>query len=162
MTRVLAILLDAASPDLIEKWTDDGSLPNLKRLRQQGAYGRLDSAEWLSEATLYVPHGQIPAQPPWLDIRSGMEHAEPHTWRIGAFVPFWRAFRGAARAVVWIRQCLRARAIQVEIIGWASHDALAPFERIRRNWRQHRKRLARAPARRAGPMTKREFMATVV
>jgi len=43
MRRVFVLLIDAASPDLIETWTDDGTLPNLKALRGRGAYGRVGS-----------------------------------------------------------------------------------------------------------------------
>lgn len=41
---VIAIGLDAANPDLLEKWLDRGHLPNLARLRQDGAFGKLTSA----------------------------------------------------------------------------------------------------------------------
>ena len=42
--RLLAIGLDAAEPSLIERWIADGTLPNLRRLRQAGAYRRLASS----------------------------------------------------------------------------------------------------------------------
>ena len=39
--KLLFIGLDAAEPQLIETWMTDGLLPNLKRLRDKGAYGRI-------------------------------------------------------------------------------------------------------------------------
>ncbi len=39
--RVLALGLDAADPTLMEPWMDQGLLPNLNFLRQNGAYGHL-------------------------------------------------------------------------------------------------------------------------
>jgi len=43
------IALDAAEPTLIERWMDEGSLPNLARLRDRGSYGRLESsADWMA------------------------------------------------------------------------------------------------------------------
>lgn len=40
---VIAIGLDAAEPSLLEKWMSQGYLKNLARLREQGAYGRLQN-----------------------------------------------------------------------------------------------------------------------
>ena len=43
------IALDAAEPRLIERWMDEGQLPNLARLRRAGSYCRLGStADWLA------------------------------------------------------------------------------------------------------------------
>lgn len=42
-TRVLAIGLDSATPDLIEPWVKEGKLPVFKRLMETGCYGRLPS-----------------------------------------------------------------------------------------------------------------------
>ncbi len=41
--KVLAIGLDSASPDLIERWVGEGKLPVFKRLIDSGCYGRLES-----------------------------------------------------------------------------------------------------------------------
>ncbi len=38
---VIAIGLDAADPNLLDKWMAEGKLKNLSKLRQQGAYGHL-------------------------------------------------------------------------------------------------------------------------
>ncbi len=47
--KILMIAMDAAEPVLIERWMNDGRLPNIKRLRSKGVYGRLGStAEWLA------------------------------------------------------------------------------------------------------------------
>ncbi len=47
--RVLMIALDAGEPALIERWTEDGTLPNLAGLRARGGYGRLKSSGfWLA------------------------------------------------------------------------------------------------------------------
>jgi predicted AlkP superfamily phosphohydrolase/phosphomutase len=47
--RLLMIGLDAGEPRLIEKWTADGSLPNIQRLREAGLYGRMaSSAKWMA------------------------------------------------------------------------------------------------------------------
>lgn len=48
---VIAIGLDAADPSLIEKWMSQGHLNNLRRLREQGAYGRLRTFEYYRAET---------------------------------------------------------------------------------------------------------------
>src|SRR6056297_3657125 len=40
---VIAIGLDAANPELLEKWLNRGYLPNMARLRDEGAFGKLSS-----------------------------------------------------------------------------------------------------------------------
>lgn len=65
-TKVLVIGLDGATPELIERWIEEDKLPHLKRVMQQGVYGRLRSvyppispAAWTTFATGYNPgkHG---------------------------------------------------------------------------------------------------------
>ncbi len=50
---VIAIGLDAADPIVLEQWMAQGHLPNLSRLRQTGAYGRLTSV---------VDYGRVSAE----------------------------------------------------------------------------------------------------
>lgn len=48
LARSLMIGLDAAEPELIERWTGNGPLPTLRALRGRGSFGRLGSpAAWL-------------------------------------------------------------------------------------------------------------------
>ncbi|HEO70384.1 MAG TPA: hypothetical protein ENN80_03915 [Candidatus Hydrogenedentes bacterium] len=43
MARFLLMGLDGAEPSLVEPWMDEGRLPNLARLRDEGSYGPLTS-----------------------------------------------------------------------------------------------------------------------
>ena len=59
---VIAIGLDSAEPSAIEKWMQQGFLPNLKKLKSEGAYGRLDNYDvftaelpWTTFATGAMP-----------------------------------------------------------------------------------------------------------
>lgn len=45
--RVVAIALDAVSYPVLESWMADGTLPNLAKIRMQGAYGRLNNPDSL-------------------------------------------------------------------------------------------------------------------
>ncbi|MFH1511273.1 MAG: hypothetical protein ABIF10_06280 [Candidatus Woesearchaeota archaeon] len=42
-TRVYLGLIDAADPQIINYFIDQGQLPNFKRLKEEGAYGELQS-----------------------------------------------------------------------------------------------------------------------
>ena len=125
--------LDAAEPRLIEQWMQEGSLPNLRRLRAQGAYTRLDSpAGWLTGSpwpTFHTgtdpsEHGfydlllwradlmaQIEASPDWLPL-----------------VPFWRDLSGRGPRIIALDVPMGYGAKPfhgIEVSGWATHDRLA-------------------------------------
>lgn len=126
--------LDAAEPSLIERWMSDGSLPNLKRLRDRGGYGRLAStADWLSGSpwpTFYT--GTSPADHGlyhYLQWRADkMVHVRPSPdWL--PLRPFWRLLgEGTRRAVAFdIPMTFSPEPFNgIEVSGWATHDQLAP------------------------------------
>ena len=172
MRRILAIVLDAAEPSLIEQWMDDGSLPNLKRLREQGMHGRLDSVGGgLEEAVPYCFYtGQNPAShgahsyvmfqketmkfrspgPDWLPMR-----------------PFWRRFReGGPRAIVLdVSNCYPPEPFNgLEISGWATHwYSLAPFQTYPpdlANWIHQRYGSSILPDEMYGLVSKQDFIKT--
>ncbi len=131
-TPVLMIALDAAEPRLIEQWITDGTLPNLKRLREKGCYGRMaSSAYWMAGSpwptfytgTMPADHGlyhtrqwradkmrHIPVNPDWLPLPS-----------------FWRdlSARGYRVVAVDIPMAYPPTPFNgVEIYAWAAHDPL--------------------------------------
>jgi predicted AlkP superfamily phosphohydrolase/phosphomutase len=132
--KVLVIGLDAAEPSLIERWTAEGVLPNLRRLRERGAYGRLAStADWLAGSiwpTFYTgtwpaDHGMFHHLQWRADL---MAHVRPAPDWLPAR-PFWRPLSAAGRRVVAldIPMVYSPEPMQgVEISGWATHDRLAP------------------------------------
>ena len=132
--RVLMIALDAAEPRLIERWTDDGSLPTLKRLREAGAYGRLaSSAEWLVGS-------------PWPTFYTGTtpgDHGFYHylAWRAAQMAavrpspdylplrPFWRELSAAGPRAIAVDIPLTYEPEPfngIEISNYATHEALVP------------------------------------
>ena len=79
-TPVIAVGLDAADPELLEGWMAAGHLPNLKKLREQGGYGRLTNLEYYK------------AETPWTSFLSG---CRPDT--IGYWTPV-KFFEGSYQA----------------------------------------------------------------
>ena len=132
MRRVLAIGLDAAEPRLIERWTDDGTLPTLRRLRAEGRYGRLtSSAAYLSGSpwpTFFA--GRTPAQHgrySYLGWRpEAMRVARPTAEYLPA-APFWHTLGERGRRVVAIDIPLTYAPTTfdgVQVSNWATHEAL--------------------------------------
>ena len=134
LRRVLLIALDAAEPELVERWMADGSLPNLRNLRRIGLYGRLaSSAKWLTGSpwpTFFT--GRSPADHgvyQFLQWRADEMQARRPTPDWLPVQPFWRDFgRDGRRAITLdIPQTYSPEPFDgIEITGWASHDTLAP------------------------------------
>jgi predicted AlkP superfamily phosphohydrolase/phosphomutase len=131
--RLLLIGLDAADPVLIERWTGDGSLPNLAALSRAGVSGRLDSsARYLAGSpwpTFYT------SQPPsvhglYHDFQwrhENMAFAAPRRDWLSAH-PFWRHLGGDVPVIAYdVPMNLGIEPFNgVEVSGWAAHDKLAP------------------------------------
>ncbi len=129
--RVLLIGLDAGDPLLVERWTEEGVLPNLARLKAAGAYGRLQSsARYLSGSpwpTFYT--GRPPSSHGiYHDFQWRHEHmgyARP-SWDWLPNIPFWRQLEDEVRVVAYdVPMALGCQSASgIEITGWAGHDSL--------------------------------------
>jgi len=128
------IALDAAEPRLIEQWIDDGTLPNLKRLRDLGIYSRLASpADWLAGAvwpTFYT--GTPPSRHGiyhFLQWRpEQMQLVRPSSDWLPAR-PFWRSLSDFGKRVVAVDLPMTYAPEPfegVEVQGWVTHDRLTP------------------------------------
>jgi predicted AlkP superfamily phosphohydrolase/phosphomutase len=132
--KVLMIGLDAAEFTLVDRWMNEGALPNLARLRDRGAHGRLKStAEWLAGS-------------PWPSFytsttpdRHGMYHyliwrpeQMMHTRPAAEWMPlkpFWRDLARAGRRVVALDVPLVYPPEEfpgLEISGWATYELIHP------------------------------------
>jgi len=130
--RVLIIALDSAEPSLVERWMNDGTLPNLRRIRFQGAYGRLkSSADWLAGS-------------PWPTFYTGTSPAEhglyeTNQWRAERMqevqtspewlplYPFWRRLGENGLRVISVDPPMTYPPEQingVEICGWLTNDSI--------------------------------------
>lgn len=132
--QVLLIGLDAAEPELVERWSRDGSLPNLAGLFARGSYGRLD------------PPDGVLLGPPWPSFYTGKpvsEHGlyEYLVWRpdrmdetrataVCPLHPFWREFgaEGPRAVVIDVPLVPSPQPVHgLEVTCWATHERLVPF-----------------------------------
>jgi predicted AlkP superfamily phosphohydrolase/phosphomutase len=129
------IALDAADPELVERWIADATLPHLAALRRRGASGRLASpahylagSPWPTFATGQAPsyHG-VYNDFQWQ--HETMSFAAPRAdWL--SVAPFWRRLAGDVPVVAYdVPMTLNLEPLNgLEISGWATHDKLAPTE----------------------------------
>lgn len=132
MARLLMVALDAAEPALIERWIADGSLPNLRRLREAGVYGRLASpggwfagSVWPSFYTSKVPtETGFYHYLQWRPDRLATMRPEP---ALPGLVPFWRRLGANGLRVIAIDMPLSPTPVPfagLELCGWSTVDSL--------------------------------------
>jgi predicted AlkP superfamily phosphohydrolase/phosphomutase len=97
--------LDSADADLIERWSQEGYLPTLQALRQQGSWGRLSTtaevmhvSAWPSLYTGTTPgkHGMYHAY----QIRAGEQDVHRTRADECAQLPFWKFLDDAGRRCI--------------------------------------------------------------
>lgn len=130
---VIAIGLDAADPSLIEAWMAQGHLKTLSRLREQGAYTRLDT------------FSHYRAETPWTTFLTGCSPQKTGYWSpvkyyrdrydvedVGAYdfaeyPPFYALGDDYQVAVFDMPQSTLAEQAQgVQVLAWGAHSALTP------------------------------------
>jgi predicted AlkP superfamily phosphohydrolase/phosphomutase len=134
--RLVVLGIDAASPALLERWIDDGTLPNLAALARRGVSGRIGGVEGFfvgsTWPSLYT--GTNPA-------RHGVHYLvqlEPGTYALhrvaeGDFVrrdAFWTAASRAGRRVAVLDVPLTKldpTLHGVQVVEWGGHDSLYGF-----------------------------------
>ena len=143
---IVAIGLDAADPDLIEKWMFQGDLPNISQISESGVYSRLHnsvnyqngSAEFSSTEPLWVmmTTGCLPDKTGFWDTIT----YDPQTYQVGCdavyggydyqeYKPFYALgdrYRVAAFDVPVTRVCPGVNGVQ--ITGWGGHHPFYPSE----------------------------------
>uniref|UniRef100_A0ACD5GWF0 Uncharacterized protein n=1 Tax=Desertifilum tharense IPPAS B-1220 TaxID=1781255 RepID=A0ACD5GWF0_9CYAN len=132
-TPVIAIGLDAADPTLIEQWMAQGHLKTLSRLREQGAYTRINNIE------------HYRAETPWTTFLTGCLPDKTGYWspvkfhegtyiaqEVGAYdfkeyQPFYALGEDYRVAVFDMPQSTLAQnANGVQVLAWGAHSALTP------------------------------------
>jgi predicted AlkP superfamily phosphohydrolase/phosphomutase len=127
--RVVAIGMDAADPALIESWMVAGHLPNLRRLRSQGAYAQLANFPIYKTETPWTTFltGCSPTQTGfWTPIKY-----DPDTYRVAeqaqaadftAGTPFYALGEAYRVAVFDVPQSRLARHVNGwQIFAWGAH-----------------------------------------
>ena len=158
--RVLAIGVDAAEPELLERWMAEGSLPTICQVVQEGAYTRLESvadafsdAVWPSFYTGTGPatHGYYYFR----QVKPGTVQMLP-TMNRSHRRPFWWLLRDLGKSVVIfdvpkapIQEAspgLRpGEGATLQVVGWGERYPFVRASRPRELYREIQRRFGRHP-----------------
>jgi predicted AlkP superfamily phosphohydrolase/phosphomutase len=130
--RLLLLGLDAAEPTLIKRWMDEGALPNLARLRDNGTFGPLRStAQWLVGSPWPTFYTSSPPEEHgfyhylmWRPSR--MDTERPSADRL-PLVPFWRRIGHQDRRPIAVDMPIvypPSAFPGIEISGWGTHEII--------------------------------------
>ncbi|MEX2080625.1 MAG: alkaline phosphatase family protein, partial [Dehalococcoidia bacterium] len=133
--RVMMIALDAVPPELLHQWCDDGTLPNLRQLREESTAGTTESVADLLPGAVW-PTLITGTDPSFHGIEAFMQW-EPKTQSFRRpsrewleIEPFWKALaRRQVPGVVMDVAFAQPHADYgpvVEVQGWGMHDELVP------------------------------------
>jgi len=130
--RVLAIGLDSADRNLIDRWIDDGALPALGSLRANGVWGPLSPPPGLGNNAAWP--SLFTGAPPDVHGHYTYRTIEPRSYRVGTFEPedyrcrpFWEALGRAGRrvAIIDVPKAPLSRDLNgVQVADWALHDPI--------------------------------------
>jgi len=135
--KVLVLAIDAASPVLLEQWTADGTLPNLRALMARGLTGHTRNVDgfhigstWPSWYTGVTParHGLHYL----VQLRAGSyELYRPAEERLVHHDAFWSRLSQAGRRVAVLDVPVSGldRSLNgIQTVEWGGHDALYGFQ----------------------------------
>lgn len=134
--RVMALVLDAGNPQLIEQWSEQGELPNLQALMARGLSGRTRSLDgffvgstWPSLYTGLSPatHGYHSL----LQLRPGSyDYYDRAAGPLVTHPAFWRHMSDAGRRVAILDVPLSHAETAlngIQSVEWGAHDAVYGF-----------------------------------
>ncbi|HEX6052583.1 MAG TPA: alkaline phosphatase family protein [Gemmatimonadaceae bacterium] len=136
-TRLLVLGIDAASPDLLDRWIADGTLPNLRALAGRGVVGRTRGIEGFHIGSTW-PSLYTGTDPSHHGVHY-LVQLVPGTYQLqrsasGEFVrgqPFWRALSDAGRRVAVLDvplSRLDAGLNGIHVVEWGGHDSIYGFQ----------------------------------
>jgi predicted AlkP superfamily phosphohydrolase/phosphomutase len=132
-TPVIAIGLDAADPNLIEKWMEQGYLPNLSRLRKSGTYGRLKTFEYYRAETPWTTFltGCAPEKTGYWSMLKYCEDTytvnKVEAYNFEEFQPFYALNPQKNIAVIDMPQTRLSDTVNgVQLLAWGAHSPQGP------------------------------------
>ncbi|MBC8087441.1 MAG: alkaline phosphatase family protein [Phycisphaerae bacterium] len=136
LARLIVLGIDAASPDLLERWIADGSLPNLAALVRRGTVSLLRGVEGFFVGSTW-PSMYTGTNPAEHSVHYLLEMVRG-TYELresvkGAFVrrpAFWRALSDAGKRVAILDVPLTRLEEElngVQVVEWGGHDSIFGF-----------------------------------
>lgn len=130
---VIAIGLDAADPELLETWMAQGYLKNLKRLREEGSYGRLTNLEYYKAETPWTTFltGCLPQKTgywaPFKFYEGSYNVAETQAYDFAEYPPFYALGDDYRIAVFDMPQSKLSDQVDgLQVLAWGAHSPQTP------------------------------------
>lgn len=127
--RVIAIGLDAADPQLLEDWMQQGKLPHMSALCEQGSYGRLATYDWYRAETPWTTFltGVSPQKTGyWSPIKYDAEEGcikMAYAFDFEEFPPFYAAAKDKGVTIFDMPQAPLVEGLEGEqVLAWGTHS----------------------------------------
>lgn len=149
--RIIAIGLDAADPQLVDRWMAEGHLPNIRKVREQGLYADLFAGNHNISETSWTTFftGCWPAKTGfWSQIKYS---EDKYAWKgitydYKEYAPFYAM--GGDRKVAMFdlpQAAIADEANGIQVLAWGTHSAQTPsvskpadlLQRIRDEYGSH-------------------------
>jgi len=131
--KVIAIGLDAADPNLIDKWMEAGHLNTIKALREQGTYGRLTNVDYHRAEVPWTSFlsGCLPEKTGyWTPVKFRPESYDPsetQAYDFQEYPPFYALGEDYKVAIFDMPQTtLSDRVNGYQILAWGAHSPQTP------------------------------------
>lgn len=131
--KVIAIGLDAAPPELISEWMEQGLLPNLSHLREQGAYVPLNNIDYYKAETPWTTFltGCLPQTTGYwapIKFREGTYQVERiEAYDFQEFPPFYALGDSHRVAAFDLPQSTLSEDVDgIQVLGWGAHSPQTP------------------------------------
>ena len=126
---VIAIGLDAAEPSLLEKWMSQGYLPNLKSLKESGAYGNLTNIDYYKAETPWTTFltGCLPEKTgywgPFKFQKDNYNVEEIQAYDFAEYPPFYALGDDYRVAAFDIPQSVLSNQVNgLQVLAWGAHS----------------------------------------
>ncbi|NET31636.1 MAG: nucleotide pyrophosphatase [Cyanothece sp. SIO1E1] len=131
---VIAIGLESADPILVNHWIQKGYLKNLRRLRQQGAYGAINhiehhanETEWPSFLTGCLPQATGFWRPMQFDPSNYSYGSLIRNYGFQKYPPFYALGQDYRVAVFDMPQTVISPDVHgIQVLAWGAHDPQTP------------------------------------
>lgn len=150
--KVIAIGLDAADPELLERWMSQGHLDNLRKLRDRGVYGRLANINYYKAETPWTTFltGCLPEKTGyWSPIRfleGTYDIEDVEAYDFAEHPPFYALGKKYRVAIFDAPQSRLVENVNgVQVMAWGAHSPQTPscsepagvLEAIERRYGKH-------------------------
>lgn len=131
---IIAIGLDAADLESIERWIEQGHLKNLEYIKNRGCYGRLHNLYYYTDESRWTNFltGCLPSKTGFWSslefLKDTYEVNDIGSYPFVKYPPFYAMVPSCSVAIFDVPHCglLFQKVNGVQVLAWGSHDPMGP------------------------------------